>query len=178
MARVVVVPFDLEHRPGVLRVLKRQLQRRLGLHAELGEASDELRACFSPARKQYDAMALLTQLATLGGSQRVLGVTDVDLFLSVFTHVLGAAQLDGTAAVVSLHRLRPETVGLPPDPALLEERLVKEAVHELGHSFGLRHCHNPACAMFAANNPDEVDLKGAEFRGECLNMFHRLRRSL
>lgn len=178
MSNVLVVPLELEHRPGLLRALKRQLKRRLGVDAELSAPEFELDSCFSVVRMQYDAMALLEALAAQAGTRRVLGIAESDLFLSVFTHVLGAAQLDGLAAVVSIHRLRPEAMGLPPDPALLEERLLKEVVHELGHTFGLRHCQNPACAMFSANNPDEVDLRGAEFRGNCLRIFHEKRHSL
>jgi archaemetzincin len=178
MSRVVLVPFELVHRPGLLKMLKRQLKRRLGLAADLGAADFDLEACFSASRRQYDAMALLDALAAQAFPHRIVGITDSDLFLSVFTHVLGAAQLDGVAAVVSTHRLQPETLGLPPDPALLEERLWKEAVHELGHTFGLRHCQDPVCAMFSANNPDEVDSKGSEYRGNCMEIFRDNRGSL
>jgi len=178
MSHVLVVPLELEHRPGLLRALKRQLKRRLGVDADFGTPAFELESCFSAVRMQYDAMALLEALAAQAGPRRIVGITESDLFLSVFTHVLGAAQLDGVAAVVSVHRLRSEAVGLPPDPALLEERLLKEVMHELGHTFGLRHCQNPACAMFSANNPDEVDLRSAEYRGNCLRIFHEKRHSL
>ncbi len=201
MVRLRVVTFDLE-RPGpLLEELLRQLPRRLGLQVEWADRPLELPGCFSEDRQQYDAgqvLHALARCASAGKEQgatgkeqgatgkeqgaagkeqgwRVLGVTGSDLFLSVFTHVLGAAQLSGSAAVVSTHRLSPEAVGLPPDPWLLGERLVKEAVHELGHTFGLRHCRNPACAMFAANNPDEVDLRSAEYQGECRRLFFEAR---
>ncbi len=72
---------------------------------------------------------------------RVLGVAGVDLFIPVLTYVFGEAQLGGRAAVVSLHRLDEEMYGLPPNPKRLFQRLVTEAVHELGHTYDLVHCH-------------------------------------
>ncbi len=124
MARVIVVPFDLVHGPGLLKGLGRQLNRRLGVATDLGRADFDLAPCFSAARRQYDAMAVMEALAAQTFPHRVVGITDADLYLTVFTHVLGAAQLGGVAAVVSTHRLRLEAVGLPPDPSLLEERLL------------------------------------------------------
>ena len=68
----------------------------------------------------------------------MLGVTDRDLFIPILTYVFGEAQLGGRAAVVSTARLV-EDVELF-GPQLLVERLAKEAVHEVGHAFGLLHC--------------------------------------
>ena len=74
------------------------------------------------------------------GENRLLGITDVDLFIPMLSFVLGQAQLGGPTAVVSVARLRQEFYGLPPDLPLLRARAVKEAVHEIGHTFGLTHC--------------------------------------
>ena len=65
----------------------------------------------------------------------------------MLSFVYGQAQLQGRVAVVSLARLRPEFHGLPPDPAALERRAAKEAVHEVGHTFGLVHCADRRCPM-------------------------------
>jgi archaemetzincin len=66
----------------------------------------------------------------------VLGVTACDLYVPVLTFVFGEAQLDGNCAVVSVARLKEEAYGMPRREDLLRERLVKEAVHELGHTSG------------------------------------------
>jgi len=48
----------------------------------------------------------------------------------------------GSCALVSARRLRQEFYGLAPDQALLEQRLLKEAIHEIGHTCTLTHCEN------------------------------------
>jgi archaemetzincin len=94
---------------------------------------------------------------------RLLAVTSVDLYVPVLTFVFGEAQLTGSCAVVSLHRLREEFYGLPPREDLMRERLVKEAVHELGHTFGLRHCDDWRCVMTSSHAVERLDVKSAEF---------------
>ena len=69
-------------------------------------------------------------------------------------------------------------MGSPRIPGLLEERVAKEVVHELGHTFGLRHCMDPGCAMYASSVADEVDSRGADLRGECLNRLRVARGSM
>ena len=82
---------------------------------------------------------------------RVLGVTTCDLYVPVLTFVFGEAQLDGNCAVVSTARLHEEFYGLPRERCLLRERLIKEAAHELGHTFGLRHCPDWRCVMSSSH---------------------------
>ena len=99
----------------------------------------------------------------------VLGVTGSDLFMPVFTFVLGEAYLGGRAAVISTFRLDDQRYGLARNPELLATRLLKEAVHELGHCHGLVHCHDSKCVMYAAGGVEEVDLKSAELCFACRN---------
>lgn len=125
---------------------------------------------FDPERRQYRSSVLLEVLRGSGrlpAGGRILGVLDADLFVPVLTFVFGEAELDGSAAVVSLTRLRPGFYGLPEDRELLFERLLKEALHELGHTFGLRHCRSPDCVMRASTSVGGVDLKPASFCASC-----------
>ncbi len=101
------------------------------------------------------------------GETRLLGVSELDLFVPVLTFVFGEAQLQGPCALISLHRLREEFYGLPARPDLLLERAIKEAVHELGHTFGLRHCPNWSCVMASTHAVERLDLKSAEFCASC-----------
>ena len=75
----------------------------------------------------------------------------MDLYIPVLTFVFGEAQLSDGGAVVSAHRLRQEFYGMPTDPELLHERLLKESLHELGHTYGLRHCPDYTCVMSSSN---------------------------
>jgi archaemetzincin len=104
-----------------------------------------------------------------GGPDRLLGVTDVDLFIPVLTFVFGEAQLGGHAAIVSLARLTEAA-----DPARLAARFVKEAVHELGHTFGLVHCPSPACVMSRSPGLTAVDLKTDRLCADCRVRYREL----
>jgi hypothetical protein len=64
---------------------------------------------------------------------------------------------------LSLHRLREEFYGLPARAELMRERLVKEGVQELGHTFGLRHCDDWRCVMASSHAVERLDVKGRSF---------------
>ena len=119
-------------------------------------------------RQQYHSTAILQKLERVSDPDaRILGVTTCDLFVPVLTFVFGEAQLDGNCAVVSVARLRDEFYGLPPREDLLRERLLKEAAHELGHTFGLRHCQDWHCVMTSSHAVERLDIKGADFCKAC-----------
>jgi len=119
-------------------------------------------------RNQYYSTAILeAMLALAEPGARLLAVTSLDLYVPVLTFVFGEAQLSGPCAVVSLHRLREEFYGLPGREELMRERLVKEAVHELGHTFDLRHCDDWRCVMTSSHAVARLDVKGAEFCYSC-----------
>jgi archaemetzincin len=120
------------------------------------------------ARGQYHSTAILQRLdRTTEPGVRILGVTTCDLYVPVLTFVFGEAQLEGNCAVVSTARLAEEFYGLPPRPDLFMERLVKEAAHEIGHTFGLRHCPDWRCVMASSHAVERLDVKTAEFCVNC-----------
>jgi archaemetzincin len=128
----------------------------------------ELTFALDPLRCQYDSTAILQRMErTCDPDARVLGVAACDLYVPVFSFVFGEAQLDGNCAVVSTARLRQEFYGLPGSDELLRQRLVKEAVHELGHTFGLRHCPDWQCVMTSSHAVERLDVRGAEFCARC-----------
>lgn len=120
------------------------------------------------ARGQYYSTAILQRLERASDPDaRILGVSACDLFVPVLTFVFGEAQLDGNCAVVSAARLGEEFYGLPPREELFRDRLLKEAAHELGHTFGLRHCPDWRCVMASSHAVERLDVKGADFCAAC-----------
>jgi len=182
VASLAIVSIYVGEQHEMLERLSRALEGPLGLDVHVRAARFDPEVAFDPARGQYNSTTLLRYLLDDGeddaprrDGDRILGVTGVDLFIPVLTFVYGEAQLEGPAAVVSLHRLRPEAYGVLPDPALLFDRLVKEALHELGHTFGLLHCANPTCVMRASTYVEEIDFKSSAFCGPCGDRARRRR---
>ena len=91
----------------------------------------------------------------------------MDLYSPEFDFVFGEAEIRSGVATLSLYRLRPERYGLPPNAKTVEERVVREAVHELGHLYGLGHCTNTKCAMHFSTSLVDVDRKGKAFCSKC-----------
>ena len=128
----------------------------------------------NPDRGQHLASLLLAVLSPLPGSgDRVLGVADVDIFAAGLNFVFGEADIHGRRAIISLHRLRQEFYDLPRDANLLWKRALKEAVHELGHTYGVRHCPNPTCVMYFSNSLPDTDFKGWNFCPYCQGKVNR-----
>lgn len=168
MERLVLVAVG-ELELSWLQVLHDGLPGILGRRCRIDpHALDPAFAANGP-RNQYDAGLLVDRLAgrAVDPGERVMGLTRLDLYLSVFTFVFGAAHLEGTGAVVSLHRLDPRHYGLPASRSLLAERLLKEAAHECGHLFGAVHCREPRCVMQFSGAVEEIDLKSAQPCEDC-----------
>lgn len=120
---------------------------------------------FNKSRSQYLAGSFLGDLRGQAAPEaKYLGVTEVDIYSRGLTLVFGQADVGGTAAVISLARLYPEGIdGGVGVPELLRERTLKEAIHELGHAFGMMHCRDKHCIMHFSRAISDTDLKGPGF---------------
>lgn len=120
-----------------------------------------------PERGQLEVSSLFRALPVAGLEEgdAVLGVIDEDLFVADTSFIFGLAY--GRRAIISPARLRQEFRGLSSNSALFLERAKKEAVHELGHVFGLLHCTDRRCVMHFSNSIDETDFKGWRFCWRC-----------
>jgi archaemetzincin len=166
--RIHILPLGDVDR-GLLEGLAQALPREMKHECELLPFGLEISSTFNSSRGQFHSTEILARMAASvnGDTWRLLGVTDADLYVPILTFVFGEAQLPGTMALVSTHRLRQEFYGLSSDEHLVEERLLKEAVHELGHTFGLVHCDDIACVMAASHAVEWIDLKGSHYCSAC-----------
>ncbi len=124
---------------------------------------------YDSSRAQFNSTKIISILSDKfkNFDGKILGVISVDLFIPVLTYVFGEAQLGGKISIVSTFRLSELAYGLPENRKLTEERLLKEAVHELGHNFGLLHCEDYLCVMHPSTSVEEVDIKTATFCSKC-----------
>ncbi len=90
---------------------------------------------------------------------KVLSICDIDAYSGNLNFVFGEASLGGQVAAIYLPRLRPRFYNLESDELVFNDRIVKEAIHELGHSFGLIHCSNKRCVMYFNNSLYDTDFK-------------------
>jgi archaemetzincin len=128
---------------------------------------------FNATRNQYEALHIMRAAFDVipADATRMLAVMEEDLSIPMLTFVFGQAQLSGRIALMSLARLRQEFYGMARHPELLKTRALKEALHELGHTFGLVHCPTASCLMALANDIQHVDGKENDFCGGCALLF-------
>ena len=136
----------------------------LFLKPEILEVVPLLESAYDSKRGQYLSDEFLREVkwhAAVNGEKHILGVTNVDLFTQGLNFVFGQAELPGKAAIISLHRLNHQTT------EVFHNRMLKEAVHELGHTMGLRHCSNVKCVMHFSNSLEDTDIKDKTYCPKC-----------
>jgi archaemetzincin len=122
-------------------------------------------AAFDAKRKQYVGRGLLNELGRhdVAGADRVVGIIDADAYAPGLNFIFGQADLPGRFAVVALPRLHDSFRGRPENAERFRSRLVKETIHELGHTFGFEHCDDRRCVMHFSNSFGDTDYKTAAF---------------
>lgn len=152
-----------------LKKIQPCIEDTFGCRTRIRVRKEDFRRAFDSRRRQHSSTAILRGLLKEPPRDafKVLAVTDRDLFIPVLTFVFGEAQLGGVGAVVSTARLRGDSGGEPYDPGLFASRLLKECLHELGHTFGLTHCTESACFMSRSNTVFDVDRKGTAPCPDC-----------
>lgn len=157
---ITVVPFG-PVAGDLLRVVADSIQGLIRLPVDVHDTVALPDEAFMAPRGQYNAMALLKFLAENHGdsSLKVIGITAMDITNPILTYVFGEAYMDGTAAVMSYARLATTPAGDPIPWQHFLERVVKVAVHEIGHTFNLAHCHRGRCVMRSSHNLLQLDEK-------------------
>jgi len=153
----------------MLRKLRDHLRDYLSLPVRVTRNMPVPEGSYERNRNQYNSTRILREILTETPADaiKIVGIIDKDLCIPILTFVFGEAQLGGMASIVSIARLRQEFHGLSPNEGILFERLVKEALHELGHNFGLIHCNDRECIMYLSNTVRDVDRKKTTYCGSC-----------
>lgn len=139
---------------------------RMAPMPDIGWAYDAARGQYSSTLVLHDAIGRVPR-----GAEKLLVITERDIFIPMLSFVYGQAQLDGPVAVLSLARLRQEFYGLPPNRPLLLVRARKEALHEMGHTYGLTHCTDRGCVMSLSTNIEQLDAKGGDYCDDCATLL-------
>jgi archaemetzincin len=124
---------------------------------------------FDPLRNQYQGDVLLAILRDLPYPNlgRLLGFTDADCYAAGLNFIFGQAVVGGREAFVALPRLRQTYYGLEHNEELFRQRVLKEAIHELGHTWSLPHCPDPLCVMYFSDTLQDTDVKQLELCDRC-----------
>ncbi|MBN1339876.1 MAG: archaemetzincin family Zn-dependent metalloprotease [Bacteroidales bacterium] len=133
------------------------------------ESYIDLNEYYDPARRQYDGNRLLRMVDSLAPAEhfKSIGLFRTDLFIPILTFIFGQAYFKGRTGIASIYRLRNEQYGMERDDSLLLDRLSKVVIHELGHTFGLVHCHVPDCVMRSGTYVEDIDQKKNKFCSKC-----------
>ncbi len=160
-----------------LEILKHSLMQTFSCPVEVKAQITSLDYAYNDERKQYLAPRLLSTLRSFSmePGDRCLGIVDVDLYAAGLNFVFGEADVSSRVAIISLYRLRQEWYGLPQDERLFHDRAIKEAVHELGHTYYLSHCPDVNCVMHFSNSLADTDIKGVGFCSKCQRKLKEMR---
>jgi len=144
----------------VLKVVAGSFLGELRIKSHILSPLDYPLYAFDKRRVQYNAGIIISRLETLEfkGCGKIIALIDADLFIPVFSHVLGEARIGGQCALVSTYRLKESS-----------ERTAKVALHEFGHLMNLGHCHENSCVMKFSKNIEELDSISSIFCKYCLD---------
>jgi archaemetzincin len=166
---------EREAQAGLIETVRAHVGTELRVSVATGFEPERPGEAWDVRRRQYETGRILKWLESRQvDAAKVLGLTDVDLFIPILTFVFGEAQLGGRAAVVSTARLTSGNGSR--GEKLLAERLRKESLHELGHAYGLVHCGNPGCVMGRSPGVAEIDAKGPSFCTDCRLLYDEAQR--
>jgi archaemetzincin len=154
-----------------LKHIAKAVQNEFFLPVNIKEGRIDLSEYYDPGRRQYNGIRLLSEVDSLYAtdSEKTIGLFSVDLFIPILTYIFGQAYLNGRTGIASLYRLSNERYGMNTNDKFILDRFKKEVIHELGHAFGLIHCHIPTCVMRSSTYVEDIDQKNENLCLVCRN---------
>ncbi len=151
-----------------IAAVSKEIQRIFGFSISILSFLSGLSFAYDLERDQYNSTTIIQKLGIDAPPEatKVLAITEVDLFIPILTYVYGEAQLGGKACIISTHRLS-EGLSLVNAENRFFERVTKEAIHELGHTFTLKHCPDHSCIMHYCRSITDVDHKSDQLCRYC-----------
>ena len=133
------------------------------------EGHIDLSEFYDPVRRQYNGIKILKEVEVMysSDSAKTIGLFSVDLYIPILTYIFGQAFLNGSTGIASHYRLNNERYGIYTDDTVILNRFKKEVIHELGHTFGLVHCHVPTCVMRSSTYVEDIDQKSGNLCFNC-----------
>lgn len=165
--KIIISPignFDSE----IIEYVEKGISRIFGFQTRILPLLENISFALDSGRNQYNSTSILEKLESCVPAYvlKVIAITNVDLFIPILTHVYGEAQLGGRTCIVSTYRLKDFTSSIRAGISL-PDRIAKEAIHELGHTFKLLHCKDHSCIMHYCRTENDVDRKSDQLCRYC-----------
>lgn len=136
----------------------------------IGDGQSIPTGAYDSGRSQYSAESFIQLAERVGRGDKNIAITPQDIFYRRRNYVFGLAYLDGSGSVVSTYRLQTSSDGGFSNKSasdIVDDRIRKEVVHEIGHTYGLEHCNNNRCVMNFSRTVQKVDIKEENLCGSC-----------
>ncbi len=142
----------------LLQILQSNISNSFHCPVVISEDAPHPSAAWHRIRQRYIADSLLTFLMKqhLAAGSRILGITNKDISTTKNNTnwgIMGLGYCPGAACVISTYRVSPSSA----NRAQFNNRMVKLALHELGHNFGAPHCPVTNCIMKDAEGKMHLD---------------------
>jgi archaemetzincin len=184
MGRIIYLQKIGKIEQSILIKLKSQLERELKKYnIRIKIIKNQIKLTnseYNKSKEQFNALKILKRIKREFLNKeffRILGILDESIYSKKRDFIFGLANMRSGVALISLTPLKEkfykETGTLYRKYETekdVEERILKEAIHELGHTFGLKHCNN-LCVMRFSNSLRETDEKSPEFCNSCLKFL-------
>jgi len=157
----------------MLTILCSQIENALRTKCRLLRKIDIPQHAHNHWRKQYNSEIIMSEVANIPEVKFIdkdiptLMIIDQDIYFKTLNFVFGLEDPITNACIVSTARLRPELYDEKSDERKVTQRLIKEAIHEIGHLKGMDHCGNKKCVMAYSPSVNYIDTKEKEFCEQC-----------